>query len=110
MFAAGVAGWEKRGALACILRYLRDETVDRAMIVYGLRRTGKTTMLKQAILDLSSEELAKAAYVKISPTNIQHSLRFADDGRYFGRLHELYEAGELTDAVNRIIEDRVRKN
>ena len=38
-------------------------------------------------------------------SNIQHSLRFADDGRYFGKLHELYEAGELTNAINRIIED-----
>ena len=243
-FAAGVAGWEKRDALASILRYLRGETIDRVMIVYGLRRTGKTTMLKQAILDLSPEEFAKAAYIKVSPTsemaelgrdmdklhragvrfvfidevtlmrdfvsgsallsdiyagmqmkvvlsgtdslgfwlslkdelydraymvhttfipfrehsrllktddvdeyiryggtlrmgernlddpaafaadasfrddettrryvdtaiasNIQHSLRFADEGRYFGKLHELYEAGELTNAINRIVED-----
>ena len=243
-FAAGVAGWEKRDALASILKYLRGETIDRVMIVYGLRRTGKTTMLKQAILDLSDEEFEKAAYIKVSPehemaelgrdmeklhragikfvfidevtlmrdfvsgsallsdiyagmqmkvvlsgtdslgfwlslkdelydrafllhttfipfrehsrllktddvdeyiryggtlrmgeqnlddpaafaadasfrddettrkyvdtaiaSNIQHSLRFADDGRYFGKLHELYEAGELTNAVNRIIED-----
>ena len=243
-FAAGVAGWEKRDALASILKYLRGETIDRVMIVYGLRRTGKTTMLKQAILDLSDEEFEKAAYIKVSPehemaelgrdmeklhragikfvfidevtlmrdfvsgsallsdiyagmqmkvvlsgtdslgfwlslkdelydrafllhttfipfrehsrllktddvdeyiryggtlrmgernlddpaafaadasfrddettrkyvdtaiaSNIQHSLRFADEGRYFGKLYELYEAGELTNAVNRIIED-----
>ena len=243
-FAAGVAGWEKRDELAGILKYLRGETIDRVMIVYGLRRTGKTTMLRQAILDLSPEEFAKAAYIKVSSTNemaelgrdmdklhragikfvfidevtlmrdfvsgsallsdiyagmqmkvvlsgtdslgfwlslkdelydraymvhttfipfrehsrllktddvdeyiryggtlrmgeqdlddpaafaadasfrddettrryvdtaiasnIQHSLRFADDGRYFGKLHELYEAGELTNAINRIIED-----
>ena len=81
-FAAGVAGWEKRDALAGILKYLRGETIDRVMIVYGLRRTGKTTMLKQAILNLSPEEFAKAAYIKVSPTN-----EMAELGRDMDKLH-----------------------
>ena len=243
-FAKGVEAWERRDALADILKYVRGATIDRVMIVYGLRRTGKTTMLRQAIDDLSDEEFGKAAYVKMSPSNemaelgrdmdrlqrggfkyifidevtlmkdfvsdaallsdiyagmgmkvvlsgtdslgfwlslkdelydrafllhttfipfrehsrllgvddvddyiryggtlrmgerefddpaafaadasfrddettrryvdtaiasnIQHSLAFADDGRYFGKLRELYDAGELTNTVNRIIED-----
>ena len=37
--------------------------------------------------------------------NIQHSLACFDYGHYFGPLKELYEAGELTSAINRIIED-----
>ena len=32
-------------------------------------------------------------------SNIQHSLAIADDGRCFGKLRELYDAGELTNAV-----------
>ncbi len=243
-FAKGVEKWERREALNDILKYVRGDTIDRVMIVYGLRRTGKTTMLRQAICDLSDKEFSKAAYVKMSQanemadlgrdmerlqrggykyvfidevtlmkdfvsdaavlsdiyagmgikvvlsgtdslgfwlslkdelydrafllhstfipfrehsrllkvddvddyiryggtlrmgerdfddpaafaadasfrddettrqyvdtaiaSNIQHSLAFADDGRYFGKLRELYDAGELTNAVNRIIED-----
>ncbi len=243
-FVKGVEKWERRDALNAILKYVRGDTIDRVMIVYGLRRTGKTTMLRQAIGDMSGCEFAKAAYIKMSQSNdmaelgrdidrlqrngyryvfidevtlmkdfvsdaallsdiyagmgmkvilsgtdslgfwlslkdelydrafllhttfipfrehsrllnvddvddyiryggtlrmgerdfddpaafaadasfrddettrryvdtaiasnIQHSLAFADDGRYFGKLRELYDAGELTNAVNRIIED-----
>ena len=37
--------------------------------------------------------------------NIQHSLRCYKYGKYFGHLYELYESGELTGAINRIMED-----
>ena len=37
--------------------------------------------------------------------NIQHSLSCCQDGGYFRHLQSLYEAGELTGAINRIIED-----
>lgn len=37
--------------------------------------------------------------------NIQHSLACYKDGTHFRHLIDLYEAGELTNAVNRIIED-----
>ena len=37
--------------------------------------------------------------------NIQHSLACFEGGKYFGHLYELYSAGELTNAINRIIED-----
>ena len=36
--------------------------------------------------------------------NIQHSLKCCDRGNYFRHLRPLYEAGELTGAINRIIE------
>lgn len=37
--------------------------------------------------------------------NIQHSLACFEDGHYFSHLRGLYEAGELTSAINRIVED-----
>ncbi|MBO5127553.1 MAG: ATP-binding protein, partial [Clostridia bacterium] len=37
--------------------------------------------------------------------NIQHSLDCFERGKYFSHLLMLYEAGELTSAINRIIED-----
>lgn len=37
--------------------------------------------------------------------NIQHSLKCYDDGEHFRSLKKLYEQGELTNAINRVIED-----
>lgn len=37
--------------------------------------------------------------------NIQHSLACCERGGHFRHLYDLYEAGELTNAINRIIED-----
>ena len=37
--------------------------------------------------------------------NIQHSLRYYQDGRHFRLLHELYQKDELTGAINRVVED-----
>ena len=37
--------------------------------------------------------------------NIQHSLKNDNLGIYFNELRELYENNELTNAINRIIED-----
>ena len=37
--------------------------------------------------------------------NIQHSLACCEDGGHFRHLLDLYEAGELTNAINRIIEN-----
>ncbi len=37
--------------------------------------------------------------------NIQQSLACFEHGSHFRHLHDLYEAGELTNAINRIVED-----
>lgn len=36
--------------------------------------------------------------------NIQHTLKNDNDGEYFNQLRELYEVGELTNVINRIVE------
>ena len=37
--------------------------------------------------------------------NIQHSLKYYQEGSHFRHLYELYEKGELTSAINRVVED-----
>ena len=34
--------------------------------LYGLRRTGKTTMIRQIFADMAEDELAKAAFIQIT--------------------------------------------
>lgn len=63
-FAKGVRGWEKRDCFSDMERYLYGESRDRVCLVFGLRRTGKTTMLRQAILDMSAENMRRCAYIK----------------------------------------------
>ena len=60
-----VSGWDCREAFPKILKFLRSPAESRVLIVYGIRRTGKTTMLQQAVRSLTREEFSAAAYVKV---------------------------------------------
>ena len=60
-----VSGWDFREAFPKILKFLRGPDESRVLIVYGIRRTGKTTMLQQAVRSLTREEFASAAYIKV---------------------------------------------
>jgi hypothetical protein len=57
---ANVKKWRKRTCYSSLIKYLDAPVADRVCLVYGLRRTGKTTMLRQAIADLSEEKLQNA--------------------------------------------------
>ena len=83
--AMGVEDFEKRDMFPSIMKYLRSNTTDRVLVISGLRRTGKTTMLRQAILALSAAERAKAAYAKMSERDSMAALK-AD-------LRTLHDAG-----------------
>ncbi len=83
--AESVKGLEKREVYDRIPHYLYGNVRTRVCVVYGLRRTGKTTMLLQAIADMSEEDFGKAAYIK---------LRAVDEMDQLTRdLDRLYRAG-----------------
>ena len=48
-----------------IEKYIYGSDRTRVCAVYGLRRTGKTTMLFQAIADMHWEDFLKTAYIKV---------------------------------------------
>lgn len=60
-----VNGWEKRDCYSQLEDYLYHGERTRICLIYGLRRTGKTTMLRQAVADMTKENQLKSAYVKI---------------------------------------------
>lgn len=60
-----VAKWERRDDYAKLQEYLYGENNDRVCVIFGLRRTGKSTMLRQAIWDMDEEARSKAAYIKL---------------------------------------------
>lgn len=59
-----VRGWQKRDCYRQLSAYLHSAGCDRVCLLFGLRRTGKTTLLRQAVLDMTPEETAKTAYIK----------------------------------------------
>ena len=59
-----VRGWKKRDCYQQLEAYLHSCGNDRVCLLFGLRRTGKTTMLRQAVLDMAPEDAAKTAYIK----------------------------------------------
>ena len=71
---AYVKGWEKRECYSMLETYLYGKVTPRVCSVYGLRRTGKTTLLHQAIGSMNEENFSKAAYVKARKTQTMSML------------------------------------
>ena len=64
--ADAVRGLEKRDCFGSLIKYLKSQCGSRVCVLYGLRRTGKTTMLQQAISELP---LSQCAYLKAKTTD-----------------------------------------
>lgn len=64
-FSEGVKNYKKRECYKNLYEYVFGNIQDRVFILYGLRRTGKTTLIRQIILNMSSEELAKSAFIQV---------------------------------------------
>lgn len=56
--------FKKRDCYKKISSYLYGKPADKVCLVYGLRRTGKTTLLKQLILDMKEEDRKQTIYIK----------------------------------------------
>lgn len=64
-----VSGLQKRDCFDTLQRYLNSSIFGRVCLLYGLRRTGKTTLLFQAISELAESEIDKVAYIKARTTD-----------------------------------------
>ena len=63
-FAASVRTYRKRECFMQLHDFVYDKQRDKVFILYGLRRTGKTTMIRQIFAGMSDAELAKAAFIQ----------------------------------------------
>lgn len=68
--------YEKRDKYYLIEKYLYGKQEDKVCVLYGLRRTGKTTLIRQAILNMSDDDREKAAYIKITQSDTMSELNF----------------------------------
>lgn len=65
-FSASVRRYRKRECFRQLHDYIYGEPQDKVFILYGLRRTGKTTMVRQIFVEMSDAELSKAAFIQIT--------------------------------------------
>lgn len=65
-FSASVKRYKKRECFQQLHNFLYGEAQDKVFILYGLRRTGKTTMIQQALAEMNDTDLMKSAFIQIT--------------------------------------------
>lgn len=63
---APIRRYKKRECIGILRDYVMGPHRDKVLIIYGLRRTGKTTMIRQILTELPEEEFRKAAFIQVS--------------------------------------------
>lgn len=64
-FIKPVAKWVKRECYQQLHDYVYEDIHDRVYILYGLRRTGKTTLIRQLISEMDASMRSKAVFIQI---------------------------------------------
>lgn len=65
-FVEPVKSLKKRECFSKLHDYVYGDSTDRVFILYGLRRTGKTTLIRQVISEMSAEILNQTAFIQIN--------------------------------------------
>ena len=58
--------YKKRESIRLLRDYVFGPRQNKVMIVFGLRRTGKTTMIRQILAEMPPEEFEKAAFIQVT--------------------------------------------
>lgn len=64
-FSKPVTKWVKRECYHQLHDYVYGDIHDRVYILYGLRRTGKTTLIRQLISEMDASMRSKAVFIQI---------------------------------------------
>ena len=65
-FAKSAEGLKKRECYSKIQEYIYGKNNNKVFILYGLRRTGKTTLIRQTILDMSEDDFNQTGSLRTS--------------------------------------------
>lgn len=72
--AAAVKGYKKRECFGRLHDYVYGQGYDKVFILYGLRRTGKTTLIRQIFNEMTDEELGRTAFIQVMPQDTMADL------------------------------------
>ena len=65
LFVQRTSGYKSRPIIQKVREYLFSETTGRVLILYGLRRTGKTTIMGQTIAGLDEKQFNQSAFLQV---------------------------------------------
>ena len=65
-YASSVKNYKKRQCYDILHNYVYGDIRDKVFILYGLRRTGKTTLIRQILLNMAADDLKRAAFIQIT--------------------------------------------
>lgn len=71
---AGVSGYTKRQLVMELTKYLRDQMDNRICLLFGLRRTGKSTIMLQAIAGFTEKDRGRTAYIRVTASDGKQAL------------------------------------
>lgn len=85
-FVKPVAKWLKRECYRQLHDYIYGEVSDRVYILYGLRRTGKTTLIRQLISEMDTRMQSETVFIQIqenrSLSDVNQDLKYLESKGY----------------------------
>ena len=72
-YASSVKSYKKRECYSKLHEYIYGGHMDKVFVLYGLRRTGKTTLIRQIIANMTESELQQSAFIQVKASdNLAH--------------------------------------
>ena len=68
-FMTPALNYRRRECYARLRDYVFGPQQDKVFVIYGLRRTGKTTMIRQILADMDEKMLDQTAFIQITAKN-----------------------------------------
>ena len=68
-FSSSIRNYKKRELYSAIKNYVYGDSHDKVFILYGLRRTGKTTLIRQIIYNMNEADRNKAVFIQVNSDN-----------------------------------------
>ncbi len=85
-FVKPVTKWVKRECYQQLYDYVYGDIHDRVYILYGLRRTGKTTLIRQLISEMDTSMRSKAVFIQIQDSktldDVNQDLKILEEKGY----------------------------
>lgn len=85
-FSSSVQNYKKRVGYTTLFDYVYGDIQDRVFILYGLRRTGKTTLIRQIISEMNDADLMKSAFFQITTkdtlADVNKDLKYLEEHDY----------------------------
>lgn len=85
-FVKPVKDWKKRQCYHQLYDYVYSDIQDKVFILYGLRRTGKTTIIRQLISDMDREMRNRTVFIQMQDkktlADINQDLKYLESKGY----------------------------